>query len=634
MHDGNNQLRLHFLEDFDIPKPLVREIEVAADSNLDGKKGNKKDGQKVPAASPDVKDKSLPYEPFDAKKMLWKIKNLSETDNREEWMSHYRQCLEHQEDGIAVVIRLLQNTVESTPDAGVEQLLDIINSRASNYGFTSEQLQHFCIAIGKYLQRHQAVEKYRALYPVDADLFEACFEKRPVGRVEVIKDPMTLYFRCFHTEDFNTAATYYLGNDTTKREQAVDLYKQAGGFALHTVHIPELTGTVAIERAEESATVNESNAIITELSEAIHHRDCSLDIDNQEGDIAIDVHGVGTWTVHMAQRDAEGKPLVIEIQPPATEGIVAIIERKNIQSLPATAGDTAQAPHAATGAPVSSEVLYLMLGDREYGRVEINHTSIAIHDDSADGSTIRYREKLYQAEITDNTERSDRIRKHENAHQYNKLFVPPEWQEGETQISSAVEHAETPETAIGNLLRKMIRKKRKILGMDTWARDEILAYYKDGTQPPDIFNTLATSPLYNYRGQLTDKINEIPAEIKAVVRENILDARYKVWKNGKTFRGSTPLELDDAVIAPEIDAVFHAEYIRDLKQWTRAITMLEMKGYSRDEILSRLGNKPAKSWEKIALRRKSKNPGYWSSSDNAAQLRALKLMESIRQRSA
>ena len=51
-----------------------------------------------------------------------------------------------------------------------------------------------------------------------------------------------------------------------------------------------------------------------------------------------------------------------------------------------------------------------------------------------------------------------------------------------------------------------------------------------------------------------------------------------------------------------IDKVFDEEYKQDLEKWISAVTILEQKGYARQEIVSMFYQEPVNHWIKLAER--------------------------------
>jgi len=152
-------------------------------------------------ADKEPKEEPLTYYPFDPKTELKNVRKLSPEEQilpddekrriRAERLVNFRENLIRQKEGIATAIKDLHEAVESTPEATAESLLAWVLILAPRYKFTRDQIALFKYAIEQYQEKHTAVEKYRAMYPDDANLFEACFGKKPKGKIKIeMKSPV------------------------------------------------------------------------------------------------------------------------------------------------------------------------------------------------------------------------------------------------------------------------------------------------------------------------------------------------------------------------------------------------------------------------------------------------------------
>jgi hypothetical protein len=560
------------------------------------------------------KENPLAYKPFDVDEELRKVQELAETEDRRAYLQQIKACLIHQKEGIAKVINILHETVEETPDADKELLLSKVHLHASNYGFTPTQLYHFTSAIDQYIAKHAAVESYRTQYPLDNDLFEACFGKKPKGRVEVIKGPMTLCFRCFHQKDFLLASTSHKTGGDEGKIAAKDIKRAegAGGFALGNVRLPALKDTVTLEKPQ----INLQFATTTDTKkEEIHHQSSELFLNHQKGDILIEVKGIGTWKISIVERDNEEKPLRIQILAPDgvhSREMKLLFDARRVKPTEAMKQHEnfigcLLPVHKSPEEMISNCVRYLKIGTKDYGYINMDNAFITIHDDSPDGTTIHFQEQGSQWTEGENTEQSKRVHDHEDQHQFNKLWSPLELREGRLQaMSSAVEGAQNPEEAVQRLLLSMVRRKRKEIGIDSSCRHEILAHYRDGSAPEHIFDNLVKSPLYNYNALFAEAIAKIPAEVMEAVRDDMSSVLYEEGEAGQLeYIQADPLEVYESEVLPHIDSVFGNEYLRDLRRWIDALILLEKKGYARDEILRFLFQAPVNSWLRLAQRKKA-----------------------------
>lgn len=413
--------------------------------------------------------KELTYIPFDPVVELKNIRKLlphevflSNTEKREIYekrLADYYENLLYQKGGISKTIDILFKTVESTPGISEQELLNIVEKFASEYKFTSESFEY---PIGQYRKKHLAVEQYRKFYSEDADLFRACFGTKPEGKVEIIKGPMTLYFKCYNEEDYAFIYEFQKHNGNRNKFLFNDyLSGESGGIAIPTCLIDNLKGTIIAENVGFSTN-------------------------------------------------------------------------------------------------------------------------------------------------------SDKTRTHENQHQFDKLFMPAEIRYKKLEMIEQILSNENSSTE--ELLRKLIRSyvkfERKNMGIDTQARDEIIAYYKDGSNINDILYVLAYNELYNYKDMepFKKQIFSIPSRVKEKLTEDITEI-ISVVKDGEEVRRISEKDLDvhEFEIMTHIKPIFEEEYQNDLRKWLGSINILQKKGYSRDEIISLLYSEPVYAWFKLARRMENKN---------------------------
>ena len=207
---------------------------------------------------------SFSYIPFDPVRELRKIRNLSPEENtlppsekrkmRRERILEFKKNMMLQKEGIARIINDLVDAVRSSPDLTKEALTSKVMAFAPQYKLTEHNIFLFEYAIEEYADKHAAVEKYRAMYENNADLFEACFGMKPKGKVEVIKGPMTLCFRCFDKTDYAFASSFskHRGDEKRMAFEDLDFSSINEGVSLGEVKIEELDGTVTIENVSDT----------------------------------------------------------------------------------------------------------------------------------------------------------------------------------------------------------------------------------------------------------------------------------------------------------------------------------------------------------------------------------------------
>ncbi|MBN1585639.1 hypothetical protein JW899_04735 [Candidatus Uhrbacteria bacterium] len=242
----------------------------------------------------------LPYDPFEPAEMMGEILSarpeeagLSAQERRQrrkERLSEFKEALARQKAGIAEIIDDLFKVVLATPDEKAESLMARVLDAAPKYRIGRSQLELFESAIREFRRKHEAVVKYRELYPDDADLFEACFGKKPDGRIDVTVRPMALLFQCFDKNDLAFAFGFHLhGGDQSKIDrQYVDFIRHSVGMALlRAGKIGDLFGAMIVKNGELFAEFDSQFGAPSVLSHEEQHQFNDLFEPNQK---LLDVH--------------------------------------------------------------------------------------------------------------------------------------------------------------------------------------------------------------------------------------------------------------------------------------------------------------------------------------------------------
>ncbi len=546
-------------------------------------------------------EESLSYDPFDAREALRNIRKLSaeeqalskaeKRDLRRERMTRLHEALLHQKEGIAKTIGDLRMAVESNPDENAESLMQRVKTLAQEYKFTRYQIALFQFAAEKYQEKHVAVEKYHVLYPNDADFFEACFGQKPKGKIEIIKGPMTILFRCYSEEDYGVMLS-------TSRAQ------DSAGVALRHSRIEELAGTITGENVTRSSPVLERRFI--KKIEEVHNQGIELDV--REGDIEIEIRGIGKWQVKIVDRDNFGYPRVqlLDLNIPNAPPLFDLTCVEATDEM--RAFGFVRVYKDIQGKFLQNEIKYLRMNNREYGVINIDPWSVKIEDRSPEGMAVTHEETEYA--IVPGQAGNESVRIHEDQHQFNKLFLPLEWRESILGMMRRVsKEAKNPEDAVQKLIYGLVRLERRYIGIDGHARDEILAHYKDGQWSiSQIYQNLTEREGYDYKKWYQEEIAKIPEQVKKTLEEEISETFYVEAEDVGEYDpvDARALSIDASEVEPYIKKVFIDDYKADLKTWLDAISDLEQKGYTRDEIVSVFSQEPINSWSNLARRMQSR----------------------------
>lgn len=147
--------------------------------------------------------------------------------------------------------------------------------------------------------------------------------------------------------------------------------------------------------------------------------------------------------------------------------------------------------------------------------------------------------------------------------------------------------------------------QRRAIGIDARARDEMIAYYADGTSIDQAHNILMTSKLYDYPSQYYAQIQMLWKKVQDNVALYIAINK----QDGDEVAPIVHKSLSPAMIKPStlisyIENIISrkpgGDYDATLKRWANAVKTLEQKGYERHEILSIMYSNGASHWRSIA----------------------------------
>lgn len=414
---------------------------------------------------------------------------------------------------------------------------------------------------------------------------------------------MSLYFRCFHPDDFAFAVDYYAheGDKTNFHPFWARAAYQMAGCVIPKTKINELEGAVTAENVKSNLQIKEPENVIEKVIQT-KGEEVGLWINGQKGEIKLEVGGVGTWRIEIVTQDKRGRPERIRLMPPREVGPVPLFD---IVRTPPTEEDRDRGSlqgsvRTADGRSQTSIKAYLKSLNGIHGWVEIDHSFIKISDISAEGTKVSYKEH----ETISDDEASRRIRTHEEQHLFNNLFEPAEFpEEISSLVSRALAKKDAPESVLKYIVRGLTHRERRWMYFDTKARDEVLAKYKEGRTSAQILLSLEEEPMYNYESRFAGVIKKLPRAILEIIKDNVVKEIQNKNHDSSSREIVLLLQyLEEKDIAPYVKTSFRHEYASDRKIWLQAITTLEEKGYPREKIAPLLYQEPINSWSNLARR--------------------------------
>lgn len=528
------------------------------------------------------------------------IKPVSRED-RELLFNQIKELILNQEVGVGNLITDIYKAILANPDQSVDQLFEIVKEKAAELRLTAFDLHKFYRALELYELRHQTVAQYRKLYSDDIQLFKACFGDYPRGKVVAVPGPITLHFQCFDIHDYAFAANHYWvnGDATQIKRSEIDRAKKSGGLAIRTARNPDLENVLTLENV---ASNQHNDPIIGSEQYELGPKIQNIGLRGLH-ELIIHSNGEAKWKIEAKNQNDGHWPETIVIyefdDPSRPSGEAIAYLDYTVIDHPEQDSQRGWVNHLATPEPPVRQYSLTVTDPNNRNlslEIEISDTTLTLNNRS--GVPLEITEQAangYEPRITAHN-LSEEIRAHEEQHQFNMLFTD-QFAKNDNLVTllTIAQEARATRSIRPRLIHDLVLIERRRLQFDNQARDEILAFYRDGTSLDEIQTILTDSPLYHFAAQNKAAISMIPRQIQHAI--NIELSGLFVDKNYKSLLW---VSADD--VRPFVEKVFVDEYYRDIAQWLGAIAILQTKGYFRYEIISQLFNKPAQAWMGYARR--------------------------------
>src|SRR3989344_448832 len=585
-----------------------------------------------------IQEVLLEYEPFDPDTVIRRIRVKGVSGDRERGVTgtedsrqerlkinqhrleRFKGLLHLQKEGIQSVIREIIDYARSHSHATISELFTMVERNAPLYYFSEKQLYRFAQALERYEERHAIVQDFVRSVETPEEAYERCFAKMPEEKVAVEIGPMTIHFRCFGTDDYVYA---YAGHGTytdvngipeEKKQQA----QRTLGFAIldAPATAPGLAGGVTVENASKKSEVNptyekEDEPLPTEISVQIDLFSVEKILTYQGNKTVIFIHTpVGSFEIFF-EYSKEASHMCNELSDVVVHKHIAhddIFEigrySRDIQhGIWKNENEKRYLTRRTLRAAIPRSFLPLArINQAQEGcSFTVNANGIVtIKNNSTFDMEVEYQKEQSVVVIRDH-QLSQSIKDHEEQHHINALFRT--WGGGmsaellESEISMK---AESIEQAKEMLIKQNLRWERRSSGINKKAREEILCFCRDGTEPDQIERNLLTAKSYQY----VERLNINPVQVgKDITQSFEHDPPIFLFQTGESF---SPSDITPEEIEHYFDTVFRDEYAKDIHIWCEAVALLDSKGYSRDEVLYFLYQEPAQKWLALARRMEPK----------------------------
>lgn len=170
---------------------------------------------------------------------------------RKEMVERWKERFAEHRINLAEMQEEIIGMIRENPDVFLDTntRLDTLNRIDVQYGLNNWELAEVSRKIAAYNTKHTGVREFRDDHPDDRELYFAAFGRPPLGRVEVIEGPNTLYFRCHDDRDYALIHSQkFVGNKEIKQGD-INIANMSGGVSIGGALVPELRGAIIAENA-------------------------------------------------------------------------------------------------------------------------------------------------------------------------------------------------------------------------------------------------------------------------------------------------------------------------------------------------------------------------------------------------
>jgi hypothetical protein len=185
---------------------------------------------------------------FDPEEELKNLRNLPKNE-RAARLKEIKEKLTEQKEGLSKVQEDVINTIRANPNASVDELYNLTVKSGEKFGINEKQKAIAKEVLEKYHARHAKIKEVRAQYPNDKELYKTLFGKEPVGKIEMVEDPASIYFKCDNAEDYARIYNFYALQNRELSQGDIKLAGMTGGVSLAGSKISGLEGAIIAENS-------------------------------------------------------------------------------------------------------------------------------------------------------------------------------------------------------------------------------------------------------------------------------------------------------------------------------------------------------------------------------------------------
>ncbi len=543
-------------------------------------------------------------------------KDMSKREKREFFeysLEEFKENWFKQSLGIVKVINDLVSKINelNAVDEGritVEQLMEVVKTRAEEFRFNYEQLYHFRKALELFIKHRELHREYVEKYPDSEDLFEAVFGFRAKGEIKMEHTGISMHFIMDDDEDWRKVNYPYSGNEEEEKRRVESI----GGLAFPIIKAEELRGSVSAGRYGRNLE------IITVEGELEIHDDVgavftSFAHDAPPLEVEVEVKDVGKWKV---EEIVEGKNSVgYQVFIFDDEKYVPLLKIKKIVQESKGKEEFFVQKENDPEEKLEKKITVILSKDgRDYGVLVMpssNKGMVIIKDESEKGSIIKHNSKTDFIE-TKSDAKTKATAHHESMHHMQHMVNLVEMAHSvEALTDASLKKNNDPAQTLDDIIRDRLRHER-YLRVDDHVRNEIGAFYSEGTSLDEIEDIVlgqfsddeftSRSAGYDYASifKRSGTLDRIVKEVKESIETKFSAALFEVkGKDGKPVKAE-PVKVDLQRVNEHLESIFGEEYERDVRKMINSVRVLENKGYERGDITYLLLSSPAYSWSSMA----------------------------------
>jgi hypothetical protein len=171
-------------------------------------------------------------EVFDPEEELALLKKMSSGSEKRDRLEKYKEKLAFQKERIAAMQEEIIERIRENPDISQIELVRLIIKCGRKAGLSDHQNDSVDNVIAGYLNAHKAVVDIKKRFGEDSRAaFEFLFSSKPVGRVDLLFDPVSIYFVCYDIKDY--ALIYNSRNRDSLSVNDINTASLSGGVSIN-----------------------------------------------------------------------------------------------------------------------------------------------------------------------------------------------------------------------------------------------------------------------------------------------------------------------------------------------------------------------------------------------------------------